>query len=80
LLKVMADVQSLFGQSLSKATKSFPFLLNNKMHFLPPESSAKPPGVCAFIISGLFKSVTRLMGNVRIQFARLVVSEQFTNK
>jgi len=77
----MADVQSLFGQSLSKATKSVPFLLNNRMPFLPPESSATPPGVCAFIISGLFKSETTLdIGNMRMQFANLVVSEQFTNK
>ena len=76
----MADVQSLLGQNLSNATKSFPFLLNNKIPFLPPESSAKPLGVCAFIISGLFKSLTILMGNDLIQFAKLLVSEQFINK
>ena len=76
----MAEVQSLFGQNLSNATKSFPFLLNNKIPFLPPENSAKPLGVCTFIISGLFKSFTRLMGDDIIQFAKLLVSEQFINK
>ena len=78
--KVIAELQSLFGQSLSKATKSLPFLLNIKTPLLPPESCANPPGVCAFIISGLFKSVTRFKGKVCMQFPKLVVSVQFINK
>lgn len=54
---VIGVLQSLFGQSKSNATKDVLFILKSNMPLLPPFKIVKPPGVCALILMGLFKSV-----------------------
>lgn len=77
--KVMGVLQSLFGQSKSNATKELLLMLKSKMPLLPPFNIVKPPGVCALILTGLFKSVDTSMLIFGKQLPTWVLSAQAKN-